>query len=97
MEELLYIWAKEHPEFKYQQGMNEILAVVVVSLISELMENEEREDHETAMNSDDDSDDHACNAHRIFLTLHDPQFIWADAYLLFESVMNLGVKELYYK
>ena len=36
MEELLYIWAKEHPEFKYQQGMNEILAVVVICLASEL-------------------------------------------------------------
>jgi hypothetical protein len=37
MEEILFVWAKEHPEFKYQQGMNEILGVVVVCLASELV------------------------------------------------------------
>jgi hypothetical protein len=31
------------------------------------------------------------------LKLHDPEYIWADAYLMFESIMALGVKELYYK
>jgi len=36
MEDVLYIWAKEYPEFKYQQGMNEILAVIVICLASEL-------------------------------------------------------------
>ena len=36
MEELLYIWAKEHPSYKYQQGLNEILAVVMIALASEL-------------------------------------------------------------
>jgi len=37
LEDLLYVWAKEYPDFKYQQGMNEILAVVVVCLASELI------------------------------------------------------------
>jgi len=36
MEEVLFIWAKEYPQFKYQQGMNEILAVIVLALASEL-------------------------------------------------------------
>lgn len=36
MEEILYIWAKEYPEFKYQQGMNEILAVIILCVVSEL-------------------------------------------------------------
>ena len=35
IEEILYIWAREHPEFKYQQGMNEILAVVIAAVFSE--------------------------------------------------------------
>ena len=37
MEEILYIWAKEHLEFKYQQGMNEILAVIIVCLVSDML------------------------------------------------------------
>lgn len=37
MEDLLYIWAREHPDFKYQQGMNELLAVIVACLASELV------------------------------------------------------------
>ncbi len=37
MEEILYVWAKEYPDFKYQQGMNEILAVILISLVSELI------------------------------------------------------------
>lgn len=34
--DLLYIWARENPEYLYQQGMNDILAVVMVCLASEL-------------------------------------------------------------
>ena len=34
--DLLYIWACENPEYLYQQGMNDILAVVMVCLASEL-------------------------------------------------------------
>jgi hypothetical protein len=37
MEEILFVWAKEHSEFKYQQGMNEILGVILVGLASELV------------------------------------------------------------
>ena len=34
---------------------------------------------------------------KIFKMLHDPKGLWADAFTLFEKVMNLGIKELYYK
>ena len=36
LQEVLYIWAREHLDFKYQQGMNEILAIVVTAVFSEL-------------------------------------------------------------
>ena len=36
MEEMLFVWAKEHPQYKYQQGLNEILAIIMVCLGSEL-------------------------------------------------------------
>lgn len=34
---MLYIWAKENPDYKYQQGMNDILATVLVSLLSDVL------------------------------------------------------------
>ena len=37
MQQILYIWAKENPEYKYQQGMNDILAIVLVSLLSDTL------------------------------------------------------------
>jgi hypothetical protein len=59
MEEILYIWAKEYPEFRYQQGMNEILAIIVICVTSELFnENtvipglESDEDHSSDDNED---------------------------------------------
>lgn len=39
MEEILYLWAKEHPDYKYQQGMNDLLAVIIYCVISEQMNN----------------------------------------------------------
>ena len=34
--EVLYIWARENPDYQYQQGMNDILAVIMICLASEL-------------------------------------------------------------
>jgi hypothetical protein len=97
MEEILYIWAKEHPEFKYQQGMNELLAVVVICLITEIVDKNQfkrqRKESED-MNSDEESDE--VTPQQIFMALHDPEYLWTDCYLLFENILNLGVKELYY-
>lgn len=33
--ELLYVWARENPEYQYQQGMNDILSILMVVLASE--------------------------------------------------------------
>lgn len=93
MEEVLYIWAKEYPEFKYQQGMNEILAVIVICLVSELIF---ERDTKRAQEGDDE-EQNADEAYEAYLALHSADHVWSDAYSLFERIMNLGVKELYYK
>ena len=36
----MYIWAKENPDFKYQQGMNDILAIVLVAVMSDCLTRE---------------------------------------------------------
>ena len=96
MEELLYVWAKENPGFKYQQGMNEILAVVLMCLVSEYVEQDFLEQQGIDMNSDE-SDEATLDACKVFLSIHNRDYLWQDAYLLFENIMGLGVKELYYR
>ena len=34
---------------------------------------------------------------KLYKYLHDPNYIWADAYSIFDKVMDFGIKELYYK
>ena len=103
MEEILYVWAKEYPEFRYQQGMNEILAIIIICVTSELYNEhtatvipglESDEDHSSDDNEDQSFDD---DTKKLFKELHDPNGMWADIYAMFENLMNLGVKELYYK
>jgi len=37
------------------------------------------------------------NSYQIFRELHSPEHVYADTYLMFEKVMELGIKDLYYK
>ena len=81
--------------------MNEILAIIIICVTSELYNEhtvipglESDEDH-----SSDDNDDQSYDndTKKLFKELHDPEGMWADIYAMFENLMNLGVKELYYK
>ena len=36
------------------------------------------------------------DSYAVFRELHNPEYIFADAYLLFEKIMDLGVKDMYY-
>ena len=88
----MYIWAREHPEFKYQQGMNEILATVVGVVFSEISNKSTTEDNES---EDDFYDEFA--PENVAHFLHDEKFAWADVYSLYERILDLGIKDLYYK
>ncbi len=65
MEDMLYIWAKEYPEYKYQQGMNEILAVIVICLASELLFEGSYESGESLL-SDEGDDLSTDEVHKAF-------------------------------
>ncbi len=93
---MLFIWAKENPEFKYQQGMNEILAIVLICLVSEIVNEQFLDDLGIDLYADD-ADENLIETCQLFAELHNPEHIWADAYTLFENIMNLGVKDYYYK
>jgi hypothetical protein len=75
--------------------MNEILAVIVICLSSELIFDSDTKKSEFI---EADDEELACDEiHEAYVYLHNPKYIWSDAYSMFERIMNLGVKELYYK
>lgn len=64
--------------------MNEILAAIVSCIFSEL-------DFTT-----DESDEDA-TPQSLFSYFHSYKHAWADCYIIFARLMNLGIKELYYR
>ena len=38
----------------------------------------------------------AVDSYAVFRELHSPEYIFADAYLLFEKIMDLGIKDMFY-
>jgi len=38
----------------------------------------------------------AVDSYAVFRELHSPEFIFADAFLLFEKIMELGIKDMFY-
>lgn len=76
MEEILFVWAKEHTEFKYQQGMNEILGVIFVCLASELViKNKKTTNEDREVTECSDKSDELDDAQSIFQYLHDPNYL----------------------
>jgi len=88
MLDILYIWARENLDYKYQQGMNEILAAVMSAVFSELSLDFEPDE------SDVPSE---LTPKKVFHLFHADEHAWADTYLLFERLLSLGIKDLYYK
>jgi hypothetical protein len=88
MLDLLYIWARENLDYKYQQGMNEILAAIMSCTFSEIYCKEDLDDS-------DEEDELAPK--RVFEQLHALSTVWSDTYSIFERLMSLGVKDLYYR
>jgi hypothetical protein len=37
------------------------------------------------------------NSYQVYKELHRPEHVYADSYLIFEKIMELGIKDLYYK
>ena len=38
----------------------------------------------------------AVDSYAVFRELHSPEYIFADAFLLFEKIMDLGIKDMFY-
>lgn len=38
----------------------------------------------------------AIDSYAVFRELHSPEYIFADAFLMFEKIMDLGIKDMFY-
>lgn len=76
--------------------MNEIFATILVALASDLIFEEEQSQEKSSEESEE-AEDEALRSKKLLLELHDPKHLWSDSYILFERLMDLGVKDLYYR
>ena len=97
IEDVLVVWSNEYKDFGYQQGMNDVLSAIVSALATEYYSILDFENLLKTKSDDCDEESEYYTIRRLFLTLHNPEFLWADAFTIFERIMNSGIKELYYK
>lgn len=86
---ILYLWAKDNNEFSYRQGMNEILAILVLAFFSEYrLSNVQIEKHSEDQLSQLSNEE-------IIDILFNEKHVYADIFWCFDRIMSLGVKQLY--
>jgi TBC1 domain family protein 5 len=89
LSQLLFIWGRENPDYGYKQGMNEILAMVVIVFDTE----------RTVLRAeprvwDNLSDEDIASLHLVEY-LFDPESNKADIYACYDRILQLGIKYLY--
>jgi Rab-GTPase-TBC domain len=83
---LLYLWGKTYPAYGYKQGMNEILAIVLIVFDTERLEPD--------LDWTDLSDQEIAENHLIEY-LFDARHLQADVFMAHDRILQLGVQQLY--
>jgi TBC1 domain family protein 5 len=84
---LLFLWGKTQPDYGYKQGMNEILAIVLIVFDTERVETE-------GQDWDQISDQEIADKF-LFEFLFDARYMQADSYMVHDRILQLGVQLLY--
>ena len=90
MTQLLYLWGRQNPDYGYKQGMNEILAIIMIVFDTERCMPSEGERREWDNLSDD-----VIAADHFLEYMFDADQVKADVYTCFDRVLQLGIKYLY--
>lgn len=77
---MLFLWGKTYPEYGYKQGMNEILAIVL------LVFDTERISSAVVMDWDKMSDKEIAEKH-LPEFLFDPKYLQADVFMLHDRIL----------
>ena len=96
---ILFIWAKDNKEVSYRQGMNEILAVLLLGIYpfyisSDIATNNPFSLKEKIKKMWDEKDFKSISR-EIYTFLNCEFNLEADLYILFSAIMNRGIINLY--
>ena len=92
---ILFLWNKENSELGYQQGMNDILSIIFLSIYPYYFKNNNKNNFKIENIKDKDKENIIDNAENIYLFFHDEDELESDLFILFNSVMKKGIKSLY--
>lgn len=79
---LLFLWGKTYPEYGYKQGMNEILAIILLVFDTERVESDL--DWEK-LNDKEIAESHLAEF------LFDPKHVHADVFMAHDRTLQLGI------
>jgi len=101
--QILFVYAREHPELGYRQGMHEVLSYVLLALEMDLLEQSiisERKKWRSSslrnsfllLSKDEEPDGGRAgvdsSGNRVVVRLLDPNYMLHDAFCLFETIMT---------
>ena len=92
---ILFLWNKENSELGYQQGMNDILSIIFLSIYPYYFKNNDKNNFNIENLIKNNNYNYIENAKNIYLFFHDEDELESDLFILFNSVMKKGVKSLY--
>ena len=87
--QILFLWGRENPDYTYKQGMNEILAMILI-----VFDTERVPTPEPRINWDDLTDEQIAADHLLDY-IFEADSIKADIYACFDQVLQVGIKHLY--
>ena len=93
---ILFLWNQENSELGYQQGMNDIISIIFLSLYPYYFPNDKKNNMEIFLkNKNFDKNEIIKNSETLYLFFHDENEFESDLFICFNNVMKKGVKSLY--
>lgn len=92
---LLYLWGKDNVEFGYRQGMNEVLAILVIALCVEVVHTSKASFLPQSTKCSETVDQIMSSDNSIIDFIFSEKHVMADIYWCFDRMMQFGIKNLY--
>lgn len=92
---ILFIWAKENKDISYQQGMNEILAILFYAIIPFYFKNRYSLSIDELLSYSNNNESITEHAEELYLFIYDRSELESDLYTLFDCLMTKGGRDLF--
>jgi TBC1 domain family protein 5 len=96
---ILFIWSKDNKEVSYKQGMNEILAVILLAIypfyITDNHFSNNPNSLKTKIRKLNEEKDYLSISRELFTFVNCESYLQADLFILFNAIMSRGIVSLY--